>query len=336
MLALREGMIMNISLLNIEGLRKYFEVRRGFFGKREYIRAVDGVSLTLNKGEAISIVGESGCGKTTLGKTILRLYEPTDGRIVFDSKDVTHLSWKELKWYRRETGLVQQDPFGALPSFMTVKKILEEPLIIHGVKDRRERDERVYKALEQVRLTPVEDFIGKYPHMLSGGQQQRLVIARAIILEPKLIIADEPVSMLDASVRIEILKLLQKLQKDYELGIIYITHDLSTTRYFSEEICIMYAGHMVESAETKGILANPMHPYTKALLNVIPDPDPSNRFTIKKVPAGEPPNLLNPPMGCRFNPRCENMMKGICDVKEPPVIEIDGNHYVKCWLYGRT
>lgn len=327
---------MNISLLNIEGLRKYFEVRRGFFGKREYIRAVDGVSLTLNKGEAISIVGESGCGKTTLGKTILRLYEPTDGRIVFDSKDVTHLSWKELKWYRRETGLVQQDPFGALPSFMTVKKILEEPLIIHGVKDRRERDERVYKALEQVRLTPVEDFIGKYPHMLSGGQQQRLVIARAIILEPKLIIADEPVSMLDASVRIEILKLLQKLQKDYELGIIYITHDLSTTRYFSEEICIMYAGHMVESAETKGILANPMHPYTKALLNVIPDPDPSNRFTIKKVPAGEPPNLLNPPMGCRFNPRCENMMKGICDVKEPPVIEIDGNHYVKCWLYGRT
>lgn len=327
---------MNISLLNIEGLRKYFEVRRGFFGKREYIRAVDGVSLTLNKGEAISIVGESGCGKTTLGKTILRLYEPTDGRIVFDSKDVTHLSWKELKWYRRETGLVQQDPFGALPSFMTVKKILEEPLIIHGVKDRRERDERVYKALEQVRLTPVEDFIGKYPHMLSGGQQQRLVIARAIILEPKLIIADEPVSMLDASVRIEILKLLQKLQKDYELGIIYITHDLSTTRYFSEEICIMYAGHMVESAETKGILANPMHPYTKALLNVIPDPDPSNRFIIKKVPAGEPPNLLNPPMGCRFNPRCENMMKGICDVKEPPVIEIDGNHYVKCWLYGRT
>lgn len=327
---------MNTSLLNVEGLRKYFEVRRGFFGKRGYIRAVDGVSLTLNKGEAISIVGESGCGKTTLGKTILRLYEPTDGRIIFDSKDVTHLSWKELKWYRRETGLVQQDPFGALPSFMTVKRILEEPLVIHGVKDRRDRDERVHKALEQVKLAPVEDFIGKYPHMLSGGQQQRLVIARAIILEPKLIIADEPVSMLDASVRIEILKLLQKLQKDYELGIIYITHDLSTTRYFSEEICIMYAGHMVESAETKGILANPMHPYTKALLNVIPDPDPSNRFIIKKIPAGEPPNLLNPPIGCRFNPRCENMIKGICDVKEPPVTEVDRNHYVKCWLYGRT
>ncbi|MEM2756721.1 MAG: ABC transporter ATP-binding protein [Candidatus Bathyarchaeia archaeon] len=327
---------MHTPILEVEGLRKYFEVRRGLFGRRGYIRAVDGVSLTLSKGEAISIVGESGCGKTTLGKTILRLYEPTNGRIVFNGKDITHLSWKELKWYRRETGLVQQDPFGALPSFMTVKKILEEPLIIHGVKDRRERDERVYKALEQVKLTPVEDFIGKYPHMLSGGQQQRLVIARSIILEPKLIVADEPVSMLDASVRIEILKLLQNLQKDYELGIMYITHDLSTTRYFSEKILIMYAGHIVENAETKKILANPMHPYTKALLNVIPDPDPSNRFVIKKVPAGEPPNLLNPPTGCRFHPRCENMIKGVCDIKEPPMIEVDVNHHVKCWLYGHA
>lgn len=327
---------MHTPILEVEGLRKYFEVRRGLFGRRGYIKAVDGVSLTLSKGEAISIVGESGCGKTTLGKTILRLYEPTNGRIVFNGKDITHLSWKELKWYRRETGLVQQDPFGALPSFMTVKKILEEPLIIHGVKDRRERDERVYKALEQVKLTPVEDFIGKYPHMLSGGQQQRLVIARSIILEPKLIVADEPVSMLDASVRIEILKLLQNLQKDYELGIMYITHDLSTTRYFSEKILIMYAGHIVENAETKKILANPMHPYTKALLNVIPDPDPSNRFVIKKVPAGEPPNLLNPPTGCRFHPRCENMIKGVCDIKEPPMIEVDVNHHVKCWLYGHA
>lgn len=327
---------MNTLILEVEELRKYFEVKRGFFGKKGYIRAVDGVNLTLNKGEAISIVGESGCGKTTLGKTILRLYEPTSGRIIFDGKDITHLSWKELKWYRRETGLVQQDPFGALPSFMTVKRILEEPLIIHGFKDRKERDEKIYKALERVKLTPVEDFIGKYPHMLSGGQQQRLVIARSIILEPKMIVADEPVSMLDASVRVEILKLLQNLQRDYKLGIIYITHDLSTTRYFSERIFIMYAGHVVETAKTKEILVNPMHPYTKALLDVIPDPDPSNRFVIRKIPIGEPPNLLNPPTGCRFHPRCESMIKGICDVKEPPMIEVDSNHYVKCWLYGRV
>ncbi|NHW45276.1 MAG: ABC transporter ATP-binding protein [Candidatus Verstraetearchaeota archaeon] len=326
---------MSEQLLRVENLKKYFEVRRGLFGRRRfYVRAVDGVDLTLTKGEAVSIVGESGCGKTTLGKTILRLYEPTDGRIIFEGKDITHLGWKELKWYRRETGLVQQDPFGALPPFMTVKRILEEPLIIHGFKDKREREERIYKVLERVRLTPVEDFISKYPHMLSGGQQQRLVIARSIILEPKLIVADEPVSMLDASVRVEILKLLQDLQKSYNLSVIYITHDLSTTKYFSERIFIMYAAHIVESAGTREILRNPMHPYTKALLNVIPDPDPSNRFTIKEVPTGEPPNLIDPPPSCRFHPRCPSVVKGLCDVKEPPMIEVDKGHYVKCWLYG--
>jgi len=322
-----------VPLLDIVDLRKYFEVKRGIFGSKGYVKAVDGVSLSLERGESVSIVGESGCGKTTLGKTILRLYEPTDGKIVFDGKDITHLTWKELSWYRRETGLVQQDPLGALPSFMTVKRILEEPLIIHKVKDKEERRERIYKVLEQVKLTPVEDFLEKYPHMLSGGQQQRLVIARSIILRPKLIIADEPVSMLDASVRVEILKLLQNLQRDYRLSIIYITHDLSTTRYFSERICIMYAGHIVESAETRELLTNPLHPYTRALLNVIPDPDPSNRFIIREVPAGEPPNLLNPPPGCRFSPRCRNIMNGLCDVKEPPVVEVRKGHFVKCWLY---
>ncbi|MEM1530435.1 MAG: ABC transporter ATP-binding protein [Candidatus Bathyarchaeia archaeon] len=325
---------MSSPLLFVENLKKYFEVKRGFLGKKRYLKAVDGVSLNLARGEAISIVGESGCGKTTLGKTILRLYEPTDGRIIFDGKDVTHLGWKELKWYRRETGLVQQDPFGALPPFMTVKRILEEPLVIHGVKDEMEKEKRIYRVLERVKLTPIEDFINKYPHMLSGGQQQRLVIARSIILEPKLIVADEPVSMLDASVRIEILKLLQELQRRYNLSVIYITHDLSTTKYFSEKIHIMYAAHLIESAETREILNNPLHPYTRALLNVIPDPDPSNRFIIKDVPAGEPPNLINPPPGCRFNPRCPSFMKGICDVKEPPLIEVSKGHYVKCWLYG--
>jgi len=324
---------MSEPLLYVENLKKYFEIKRGLFGRKGYVKAVDGVSLSLDRGESISIVGESGCGKTTLGKTILRLYEPTDGKIIFDGKDITHLKWKELRWYRRETGLVQQDPFGALPPFMTVKRILEEPLIIHKIRSREEREERIHRALERVKLTPIEDFISKYPHMLSGGQQQRLVIARAIILEPKLIIADEPVSMLDASVRIEILKLLQDLQEKYHLSIIYITHDLSTTRYFSDKINIMYAAHIVESAETREILDNPMHPYTRALLNVIPDPDPSNRFVIKEVPAGEPPSLINPPRGCRFNPRCPNFMKGLCDVKEPPIIEVSKNHYVKCWLY---
>jgi peptide/nickel transport system ATP-binding protein len=335
MLDLLEGMIMSDTLLYVENLKKYFEVRRGLFGRRRlYVKAVDGVDLTLRKGEAVSIVGESGCGKTTLGKTILRLYEPTDGKIIFDGKDITNLGWKELKWYRRETGLVQQDPFGALPPFMTVKRILEEPLIIHGLKSRKEREERIYKVLERVRLTPIEDFINKYPHMLSGGQQQRLVIARSIILEPKLIVADEPVSMLDASVRIEILKLLEELQKTYNLSIMYITHDLSTTRYFSERIYIMYAAHIVENADTREILRNPLHPYTRALLSVIPDPDSANRFIIRNVPAGEPPNLINPPPGCRFHPRCPDIKKGLCDLKEPPTFEVGKGHYVRCWLYG--
>lgn len=314
-------------------LRKYFEVRRGFFGKKLYVRAVDGVDLYINRGEAISVVGESGCGKTTLGKTILRLYEPTGGRIIFDEKDITHLKPKELKWYRCETGLVQQDPYGALPPFMNVKRILEEPLIINRVGNKEEREERIHRALEEVMLTPVEDFLDKFPHMLSGGQQQRLVIARAIILNPKLIIADEPVSMLDASVRVEILKLLQDLQRKHRISIMYITHDLSTTRYFSERIYIMYAAHIMEVAETREILNNPLHPYTRALLNVIPDPDPTNRYIIRDVPKGEPPSLINPPPGCRFHPRCPNFIKGVCDVKEPPMVEANANHFVKCWLY---
>ncbi|MEM2313802.1 MAG: ABC transporter ATP-binding protein [Candidatus Bathyarchaeia archaeon] len=331
---MRRSRSMSTPLLMVENLKKYFEIKRGLFGRKLYLKAVDDVNLTLNRGEAVAVVGESGCGKTTLGKTILRLYEPTDGRIIFDGKDITHLKWKDLKWYRRETGLVQQDPFGALPPFMTVKRILEEPLIINGIESKKDKEERIYRALERVKLIPVEDFINKYPHMLSGGQQQRLVIARATILEPRMIVADEPVSMLDASVRIEILNLLQELQQKYSLSIIYITHDLSTTKYFSEKICIMYAAHIFEVAETREILVNPLHPYTKALLNVIPDPDPANRLIIRDVPVGEPPNLINPPTGCRFNPRCPNFMKGVCDVKEPPLIEASRGHYVKCWLYG--
>jgi peptide/nickel transport system ATP-binding protein len=325
---------LNNSLLNVKNLKKYFEIKRGsIFGKKVFLKAVDGVDLTLKKGESISVVGESGCGKTTLGKTILRLYEPSDGQIIFDGKDITHLGWNELLWYRRFTGLVQQDPFGALPPFMSVKRILEEPLIIHKIKEKKEREKRIYDVLEQVKLSPPQDFIEKYPHMLSGGQQQRLVIARAMILEPKLIIADEPVSMLDASVRIEILKLLKELQVKYNLSIIYITHDLSTTRYFSEKIYVMYAAKIVECAETRELLGNPLHPYTKALLNVIPDPDPSNRFIIRDVPKGEPPNLISPPIGCRFSPRCPKIMKGLCDTKDPELIEVNKEHYVRCWLY---
>jgi peptide/nickel transport system ATP-binding protein len=319
-------------LLKLDNLRKWFSIKKGIWGTTVNLKAVDGVSFEVEKGTAISLVGESGSGKTTLGKTILRLYEPTDGRIIFDGTDITHLSLKELKWYRKETSLVQQDPYGALPSNFNIYRILEEPLIINKIGNKEERRELIYKALENVRLLPVEDFVNKYPHMLSGGQLQRVAIARAIIMEPKLVIADEPVSMLDASVRVEILNLLQELQYKQGISFIYITHDLSTTRYFSEWIFIMYAGHIVERARTKELIHNPLHPYTKALLAAIPDPDPDNRFKKRHVPPGEPPNLVNPPKGCNFEPRCEFRLK-ICGEKEPPEFEVSKDHYVKCWLY---
>ncbi|MGC9108532.1 MAG: oligopeptide/dipeptide ABC transporter ATP-binding protein, partial [Infirmifilum sp.] len=291
-------------LLKAEDLKMWFEVRRGLFTEPIPLRAVDGVSFDLGVAEAVSVVGESGSGKTTLGKTILRLYKPTGGKLIFKGRDITTLDEKDLMWYKKETGLVQQDPYGAMPSFMTIYRILEEPLIIHKIGSKEEREEMVFKALEEVRLTPVEDFAFKYPHMLSGGQLQRVAIARALILRPSLVVADEPVSMLDASVRVEILTLMRELQEKRNISFIYITHDLSTTRYFSEKIFIMYAGHLIERGPTKSVLRNPLHPYTRALLSAIPDPDPENRKRFRDVPPGEPPSLINPPPGCRFAPRC--------------------------------
>jgi len=320
-------------VLKVENLRKWFTIRRGLFGAAAQVKALDGVTFELGTGEAVSVVGESGSGKTTLGKTILRLYEPTDGKLIFKGKDITHTPEKDLMWFKRETGLVQQDPYGAMPSFMTIYRILEEPLIIHKVGTKEERAEMVFKALEEVRLTPVEDFAFKYPHMLSGGQLQRVAIARALILRPSLVVADEPVSMLDASVRVEILTLMREMQEKRNISFIYITHDLSTTRYFSEWIFIMYAGQIIERAPTKTLLQNPLHPYTRALLSAIPDPDPENRKKFREVPPGEPPSLVNPPPGCRFAPRCP-FASSKCRTEEPPEVEVEPKHFVKCWLYA--
>ncbi|MEM2372388.1 MAG: ABC transporter ATP-binding protein, partial [Thermofilaceae archaeon] len=317
---------MGEEILKVENLSKWFTIRRGLLAPPLTLRAVDKVSFDLRRGEAVSMVGESGSGKTTLGKTVLRLYEPTSGSILFKGKDVTNLKGKELLWYKRETGLVQQDPYGAMPSFMTIYRILEEPLTIHKIGNAEERKETIFKVLEDVRLTPVEDFAFKYPHMLSGGQLQRVAIARALILSPSLVVADEPVSMLDASVRVEILTLMRELQEKRGISFIYITHDLSTTRYFSEWIFIMYAGHLVEKAPTKALVREPQHPYTQALLAAIPDPDPENRKRYREVPPGEPPSLINPPSGCRFHPRCPYVMD-VCRSEEPPSVEVKPGHY---------
>lgn len=318
-------------LLSIRDLRVWFELHRLGFGSSGYVRAVDGIQFDLHQGEAIAVVGESGCGKSSLMKTILALHRPRKGEIVFDQRHVQKMSRKERRWYRNQVGYIQQDPYGALPPFLSIRSILEEPLRISGVRNRKERLERIHKALGEVKLHPVEDYLDKFPHMLSGGQQQRVVIARAMIREPRLIVADEPVSMLDASVRVEILKLLRSLQESHHLSVIYITHDLSTVSYFSERIFVMYAGKVVEKAPVNELLHNPLHPYTHALLAATSDPDANNAESYRDVPGGEPPSLVNPPRGCRFHPRCARMTAGLCDQTEPPDFQPDHGHFVACW-----
>ena len=321
------------SFLEVSDLHVWFELRRWGFGRAGVVRAVDGVSFNLAQGQAVAVVGESGCGKSTLAKTILGLHRPASGQVVFAGKHLDALKSSEMRWYRSRVGYVQQDPYGALPPFMSVRRIMGEPLAVNKVNGRQERARRIEESLSEVKLTPVADFLPKFPHMLSGGQQQRLVIARAMMLQPSLLVADEPVSMLDASVRVEILELLRSLQQLHDLMLIYITHDLSTVRYFVERVLVMYAGKIVEQTEVEGLLNNPLHPYTRALIAAIPDLDPENAKTLKDIPPGEPPNLLHPPPGCRFHPRCPAFMEGLCDVEEPPEFEPEPGHLVECWLY---
>ena len=320
-------------MLSIQDLRVWFELRRFGFGRAGYVHAVDGVSFDLAKGEAVAVVGESGCGKSSLMKTILGINHITKGKILCQGENLGNMKSKALRNYRSKVGYIQQDPYGAMAPFMNVEKILSEPLIINTKMNADERIERIKQALTEVKMTPVEDFMAKFPHQLSGGQQQRIVIARAMLLNPQLIVADEPVSMLDASVRVEILKLLRNLQEKHHLAVIYITHDLSTVRYFSRRIFVMYAGNLIEKARTDDLLRNTAHPYTQALLTGTSEPDANNAKTYKDIPQGEPPNLIKPPTGCRFHPRCTKMIKGLCDVETPPEFEIEPEHQVSCWLF---
>ncbi|MCX8162007.1 MAG: ABC transporter ATP-binding protein [Candidatus Bathyarchaeota archaeon] len=317
-------------LLEVRNLKVWFPIRR-LFREPLFVRAVDNVSFDLHRGETLAVVGESGCGKTTLGKTCLRLIEPTSGSIVYDGRDITMASNKDLRWYRREAQIIYQDPFSSLNPFFTVYKTLEEPLIVNEIED--DRSELIYKALEDVKLTPIEEFVSKYPHMLSGGQRQRVAIARALILKPRFVVADEPVSMLDVSVRVEILYLLKELQERYGISFLYITHDIATVKYFSDRIGIMYAGNFVESGSIRKVVSDPLHPYTKALIEAIPDPDPKNRFVERKVIPGEPPNPIDIPPGCRFHPRCLYAMP-VCREEEPIIRGVEKDRYVACWLYG--
>ncbi|MFU8857145.1 MAG: ABC transporter ATP-binding protein [Deferrisomatales bacterium] len=319
-------------ILSVRELHTWFELRQWGFLRVGWVRAVDGVSFELERGEAVAVVGESGCGKSSLARTVLGLHRPTRGDVVFEGRSLGTLDTAERKAYRARVGYVQQDPYGALPPFMDVRRILYEPLIVHGA-GRAEREQRAREALEEVRLSPPEEFLPKYPHMLSGGQQQRVVIARALILQPALIIADEPVSMLDASVRGEILNLLRTIRSARNLTLVFITHDLSTVRHFAERIFVMYAGKIIEEAQVEELLKHPQHPYTQALLGAIADPDPDNAAREREVPPGEPPNLLHPPPGCRFQPRCAYAVEGKSDCEVPPLFEPRPQHYSACWLH---
>jgi len=317
-------------ILRLENIKTYYILRKGLFGKL-IVKAVDGVSLEFRPGEIIAIVGESGCGKTTLGRTSLKLVEPVAGKIIFEGQDITHYKG-DLKWFRKKAQIVFQDPFQALNPYHSIYDILSEPLIIFGEKDKSVIEDKIVKALKEVKMTPPEEFLTKYPHMLSGGQRQRIVIARALLLDPIYLVADEPVSMIDASSRAEILTLFRSIQKKREMSIMYITHDIATTKYFSDWIAVMYAGKIVEYGPTREVLKNPLHPYTKALIAAVPDPDPENRFKMRPVVPGEPPNPINPPPGCRFHPRCPHRYEP-CDKEEPPLKEVEKNHYVACFLF---
>lgn len=312
--------------MDLQNIRTYFYVRKGFF-RTLTVKAVDDVSLKIDKGETLGIVGESGSGKTTLGRTTVKLVKPVSGKIIFEGKDITNVKG-DIKWFRRKTQMIFQDPFMSLNPYMTVKQIIEEPMIIHKF-DEKERNERILKALADVRLLPSEEFLPKYPHMLSGGQRQRVGIARSLVLEPTFLVADEPISMIDASSRAEILFLFGEIQKKYDLGVMYITHDIATAKYFSDNIAVMYAGKIIEYGSTIEILKNPLHPYTIALMEAVPDPDPQNRFRFRKVVPGEPPNPISPPTGCRFHPRCPQA-KPACREKEPELVHVNPKHMVTC------
>lgn len=320
------------TLLRLENARVTFHVRRSLF-RSVPIKALQDVSFTLERGETLAVVGESGSGKTTLGRATLRLVPLAAGRILFDGIDIGGLGDGELKAFRRRAQAIFQDPYSSLSPYMRVFELVEEPLRIHGPGSRAEREDRVLNALEQVKLSPAREVAERYPHTLSGGQRQRVNIARAMVLEPEYIVADEPVSMIDASSRAEILQLLRELQETEGLTFLYITHDLASARHFADRIAVMYLGRIVEIARAAELIENPLHPYAQALMAAVPEPDPANRLKLRSVVAGEPPSASRVPPGCAFHPRCPRAIKGRCEVVTPPLIELSPGHEVACHLY---
>jgi peptide/nickel transport system ATP-binding protein len=321
-----------MTLLSLNNVSVVFQARTGLFSSVA-IRALDGVSLELDSGETLAVVGESGSGKTTLGRVCLRLLKPTDGSIHFDEQDITTVQERRLKGFRKRAQGIFQDPFSSLDPYMTVGQIVEEPLTIHRLGQPDTRMTQVHEALDEVRLRPGSDFVSKFPHTLSGGQRQRVAIARALVLQPELVIADEPVSMVDASSRAEILYLMRDLQDNHNTAFVYITHDIATAYHFSQQIAVMYLGRVVESGPTRQVISNPLHPYTQALLQAVPEPDPSNRDRRRATLTGDPPSHASPPPGCHFHPRCPYALDR-CRIEDPRLQEVRPGQQVACHLWN--
>ncbi len=323
----------NEFILEVKNLKKYFQVGSvGWFSRTETIvHAVDDVDLHLKPGEVIALVGESGCGKSTLSLTLMGLEEATAGHIFFNGVDITHATNEERKGFRQKIQMIFQDPYESLNPTQTIEEIVTEPLVVHGLaRDPFERKERVRRALEDSGLKPAESYLQRFPHQLSGGQRQRVVIAGALVLEPQLLLADEPVSMLDVSIRAEIINLLADLRRTRGISVVFITHDLGTVGYFADRIAVMYLGRIVETGSMREVLKNPKHPYTQALLSVIPVPNPRLRKK-RIILQGETPNPINLPSGCRFHPRCPVAMD-VCKQSDPPLIKVSETQHAACLL----
>ncbi len=333
-------MSQNDYILELKDLKKHFaphqSLAQTLTGKnRKVVKAVDGISFGIRKGEIFGLIGESGSGKTTTGKLVMKLIEPTSGSIVFNGEDVTNADKARTHAYRRQVQMIFQDPYASMNPRFKIRDVLEEPLIIHRIPgDHVEHERMIIKALTEVKLNPPEEFMGRYPHMLSGGQRQRVSTARTLILNPMMLVADEPVSMIDLSTRAEILHMMKDVQRDLGLTYLYITHDLSTARYFTDRIAVMYLGRIVEMGKADDLIDNPLHPYTKALISAVPEPETGKVDIIKELPiSGEIPSPANIPSGCRFHTRCP-FAKPECSAEAEPELQDVGNgHLHACRRY---
>lgn len=329
---------MKKSVIEVEDLKKWFPVRMGFFesiiSRKEYfLRAVDGISFHVEEGEIFGLVGESGSGKTTTGRVLLRLTEPTAGKIYFQGKEISNIPPEKMKEFRSKMQIIFQDPYESLNPRMTIFDIIAEPLSVLQIATGEEIGHRVRRALEDVEIVPPEEFTLRFPHELSGGQRQRIAVARALVLNPAFIVADEPVSMLDVSTRAEVLNLMLGLiHERARISILYITHDIALARHMCDRIAVMYLGKIMEMGQTEKIVYEPLHPYTRALIRAVPVPDPKAQRS-ETVIKGEMPSPINLPSGCRFHTRCPEIVGKICQKQEPQLIDAGNNHYVACHLY---